>query len=211
MSPADLLFGPARRAVLTLLLGHPAERFHLRELVRRTGLSFSPIHREVALLTQVDLITRQQEGRQVYYAANVQSPIHAELRAIFAKTCGVTDVLREALAPLATRITCAFVFGSVAKAEEKSASDVDVMVIGNLSFMEVATALRPAQEKMGREINPTVYTAADFAQRLQQGNPFLKRVMTETRLPLFGHEPDFGTMDGQSLAAAPSGTERGHP
>ena len=78
------------------------------------------------------------------------------------KTAGVGEVLREALAPLADRISVAFIYGSVARAEQRSSSDVDLMVVGDVSFGEVVSALETAQKTLAREINPTVYSPAEF-------------------------------------------------
>ena len=70
-------------------------------------------------------------GRQVYFEANPDSPIYKELRGIIVKTAGVADTLRIALAPLAKRISTAFIYGSVAKGTDTARSDIDLMVIGN--------------------------------------------------------------------------------
>ena len=45
----------------------------------------------------------------------------------------VAAVLRAALAPLAARVRVAFIYGSIAKGTERRASDVDVMIIGDLN------------------------------------------------------------------------------
>ena len=51
----------------------------------------------------------------MFYQANPDCPIFAELKGLMIKTTGVAEVLRAALAPLAAQIRVAFIYGSVAK------------------------------------------------------------------------------------------------
>jgi predicted nucleotidyltransferase len=189
--PGEVLFGVARRRILALLFGHSDEAYHLRQIVRETGLSPGGVHRELGQLAEAGIVTRRQRGRQVYFQANPESPIFEELKGLLLKTAGVADVLREALASLAARIEVAFVYGSVARGDERRASDVDVMVIGNASFAEVSQALAPAQERLGREVNPTVYTPTELKEKLAAGHHFVRSVAERDKVFLFGNEHDF--------------------
>lgn len=148
--PAVVLFGRARRLVLGWLYGHPDEAFDLRQIARQTGLTVGSIQGELEQLTAAGLLTRTREGRQVYFQANKESPVYPEVSSLLTKTTGVASVLRGALAGLAPRIHQAFLYGSAAKNELKAGSDVDVMVVGDISFGEVvdeqaATVSRGAQ------------------------------------------------------------------
>jgi len=188
--PGEVLFGVARRRVLALLFGHADEAYHLRQVVRETGLSAGGVHRELGQLAEAGIVTRRQQGRQVYFQANAASPIFAELKSLIVKTAGVADVLREALAPLAASIDVAFVYGSVARGEERRASDVDLLVVGDASFAAVTQALAPAQRRLDREVNPTVYEPGEFRQKLTAGHHFLSSVTKREKLFLFGNEHD---------------------
>jgi predicted nucleotidyltransferase len=84
----------------------------------------------------------------VFYQANPDCPIFGELKGLMVKTTGAADVLRAALAPLAAQMRVAFIYGSVAKLTQRSGSDVDVMVVGELAFGEVVSALGSAQEAL---------------------------------------------------------------
>ena len=190
--PGAVLFGKTRRLVLGWLLGHPDEEFYLRQIVRRTGASQGGVQRELAMLTKSGLIVRRADGRQVYYRADTESPIYPELRSLLAKTTGMTEVLRESLAPLADRIDLAFVFGSAARGELVRGSDIDLFVVGDVSFAEVAGALIGAQDRLGRDVNPTVYPSAEFRSKREDRHPFVTTVLNEPRLLVIGdpHEPE---------------------
>jgi predicted nucleotidyltransferase len=188
--PAEILFSAYRRKVLALLLLRPEERFHVREISRLTGVPAGSLHRELKLLASAGLLSREAVGRQVYYQADRQSPIYTELAAIFRKTAGMADVIREALLPLGPAIELAFIFGSAAAGRERSGSDIDLFVIGGASFAEVVGALADVHESLGREINPVLMDRKSFSAR-SNSNPFIKRVIKEPKIFVIGTVPTF--------------------
>lgn len=197
--PAEILFGAYRRQVLALLLLRPDERFHVRGIARLTGIPVGSLHRELALLAQAELLLRQKEGRQVYYQANRQSLIFTELAGIFRKTAGLADVIRVGLLPLAEQIELAFVFGSVAQGKERSTSDIDLFVVGEVGFNAVVAALADLHDQLGREINPVIMSAAEFGKKYP-ADPFLQQVATETKIYVMGGVDDFTKLVGDRTA-----------
>ena len=194
------LFGQTRRAILALLYGHPDEAYYLRQLVRAGGLGLGAVQREVKRLTAVGILRRTVRGHQVYYQANPECPVFAELKGLVVKTAGAADVLREALAPLAGRIKVAFIYGSVARFQQRSASDVDLMVVGEVSFGEVIAALRAAQELVHREINPTIYSPAEFRSKLKAHHHFLSSVLRNEKVFVMGDEHELARLGPIRLA-----------
>lgn len=192
MDPASLLFGAYRRDVLALLLLHPEASTHVREIARAIGKAPGTLLRELNALAAAGVLVRKPVGNQVHFRANPACPIHEDLRNILKKTVGVADVLREALAPLGPKIRAAFVYGSVARGEERAGSDLDLMVVGEARFADVVAALAPAQETLRREVNPNVYPALEFRKKLAAGDPFLKRVLAERKIFIVGGANDLG-------------------
>ncbi|MFO7606889.1 MAG: nucleotidyltransferase domain-containing protein [Desulfurivibrionaceae bacterium] len=191
--PAEILFSAYRRKVLALLLLRPEERFHVREISRLTGVPAGSLHRELKLLASAGLLSRETVGRQVYYQADRQSPIYTELAAIFRKTAGMADVISEALLSLGPAIELAFIFGSAAAGRERSGSDIDLFVIGGVSFAEVVGALADIHESLGREINPVLMDRKSFSER-SESDPFIKRVIKEPKIFVIGTENDLGEL-----------------
>lgn len=188
------LFGRTRQTLLALLYSR-ADEEHLQEsLIQLAGLGRGTVQRELDFLARAGVVRRTVRGRQVYFQANAQSPIYAELRGLVVKTSGVADVLRGALAQLGGRISVAFIYGSVARGSERRASDVDLMVVGDVSFGEISEALSGAQHAIGREVNPSVYTARDFAAKLKAKNHFLRTVMGSEKVYLIGDEDELGRL-----------------
>lgn len=199
-SLSSALFGRARRAVLGLLFTHADESFYLREIARKLDLGLGAAQREVQRLWQAGILCRTARGREVFYQANPDCPIFKELRGLAIKTAGVFDVLKAALAPLAGRIDFALVYGSVARHEVQRHSDVDMLIVGAVSFAEVVAALGPAQETLGREINPAVYPRAEFYTKLAAGHHFLTSVVRGPMLPLIGELGELEGLVGERLA-----------
>lgn len=202
---AEVLFGAYRRRVLALLLLHPDQSFYVRELARLVEVPPGSLHRELKLLAESGLLVRQPAGNQVRYQANRECPVFEDLAGFFRKTAGMADVLREALAPLSAAIPLAFIFGSVAKGKERSSSDVDVMVIGNVSFVEIVEAFGETQQRLVREVNPVVMTPTAFRDKFAQGDRFVTRIVTEPKIFLIGTGDDLAKLtEDRSAKGAPS-------
>jgi len=199
---ASLLFGAYRREVLALLLLHPELSLHVREIARLTGKAPGTLLRELNQLADAGLLVRKPTGNQVHYQADSSAPIFEELRGILKKTAGVADVLREALEPVARRVRAAFVYGSVARGDERAGSDLDLMVIGAVKFAELVKALASARDALRREINPNLYPPAEFGAKFAAGEPFLKRVLADKKIFLIGGEDDLGKLAPHRKAKA---------
>ncbi|WP_412755057.1 nucleotidyltransferase domain-containing protein [Legionella pneumophila] len=192
MFDTSILFSEYRRRVLALLLLHPDERYHVREIARLTNTTAGTLHRELSKLAKSKVLLREQSGNQVYYQANRNFPIYMELASILKKTSGLVDVLFDFLTPLAEKIEVAFVFGSVAKGTENLGSDIDVLIIGEVDFTEVVSALYAAQASLGREINPKIYSREQWKASLQKQDLFIQEVLNNPKLFIMGAEHDLG-------------------
>jgi predicted nucleotidyltransferase len=187
---ARVLFGKSRRALLSLLFSHPDESYYLRQLTRLTGVGMGALQRELRVLSEAGIIALRLQGRQSFFQANQQCPVFDELKGLILKTCGAADVLRAALAPMAGHIQVAFIFGSVAQGRQTRQSDLDIMVVGNIEFGQVVSALSPAQETLGREINSVVYSQDEFKSKAMQGIIFFKRMMESAKVFVVGDASD---------------------
>ena len=191
-----VLFGKTRRAVLSLLFSHPDESYFLRQLARLTGVGMGALQRELKALSEAGIISARAQGRQSFFQADPKCPIFSELKGLILKTTGAADVLRAALATMASDIKVAFVFGSMARGGQTRQSDVDIMVVGEVEFAQVVSAFSQAQETLGREINPVVYSQGEFRSKALQGANFLKRVMESPKLFVVGDASDLKKLVG---------------
>lgn len=190
-SLSSALFTATQQRVLACLFGGPGRSYAVNELIQATGAGSGAVQRELARLAGSGLLTVEHVGNQKRYRANPDSPIHDELASIVRKTFGLADPLREALAPLAPRIHAAFVYGSVARGSDTARSDIDLMLVADdLAYAEVMLALHPLAERLGRQVNPTVYGRDELRARIDGGNSFVARVLQQPRQWLIGGEDD---------------------
>jgi predicted nucleotidyltransferase len=132
----------------------------------------------------------------VYFQANAESPIFSDLQGLLIKTAGVVDILADVLKPLAAKVQVAFVYGSMASGREQNNSDVDLMLVGMLAPAELALPLRRARELLGRDINPSVYTPAEFRKKRADQDHFLTRVLDKPKLFVLGNRNELEKITG---------------
>jgi DNA-binding transcriptional ArsR family regulator len=178
----DALLPKTRQGILAATLVQPEKAWYAAELAHRLGVPSSSLQRELHDLSEAGILKTYRQGRMVYYQANRDSPVFPDLRGLLLKTAGLVDVLAHALKPVATKVATAFVYGSIAAGSEESDSDIDLMVVGQVSPQDLALPLRRARESLGREINPTVYTPAEFERKHEANDPFLKQVLDKPKL-----------------------------
>ncbi len=190
-SLADALLSKTQQRVLGVLFGQPERSFYASELIREAGTGSGAAQRELARLEASGLIVARRIGHQKHYQANAASPLYSELRSIVLKTVGLAEPLRDALKPLSSAIRAAFVYGSVAKATDQSASDIDLMIISDgLTYGEVFGALERVTRAVSRKVNPTVYTAAEFSKRARTEDAVVTRVLEQQKIWVIGSEDD---------------------
>lgn len=188
----NALFTATQQKVLGLLYAQPDKSFYTKEILRLTGMGVATIKRELDRMLAAGILSMTKIGNQHHYQANPECPIYQELLGIVKKTFGVTDVICTALTSLSSEIAWAFVFGSVASGKETSGSDIDLMVIGDVSFSEVVNTLYPTQEILSREINPKIYSKEEWNQMLETNDSFVHEVLTKPRLDVIGDSHELG-------------------
>jgi predicted nucleotidyltransferase len=189
LSLSEILFPNLyRRKVLALMLMNPQKWLHLRELARLTGASPGTLKKELDGLVAVGLLRLQKVGNQTQFCANTEHPVYPELSGLICKTIGLKDVLVAALQALTPHIAQAFVFGSMAKGTEGPQSDVDLMIIGDVSFGQVINAVYDAQTSLAREINPKVMTRQEWSDKKEVHNTFVQELMNKPKLFIIGAE-----------------------
>lgn len=192
-SIADALFTTTQQRVLSLLFGQPQRSFFTQQLIELADVGRGAVQRELERLQRSGLVIQIAQGNQKHYQANASSPVFAELCGIAAKLLGPADTLREALAPIADHIQLALLYGSVAARRDTALSDFDVLLISDTLTLEaVYETLAPAEQRLGRPVNPTLYTRSEFHKRLERRNPFLIKLLAGDTISLIGNKDDFG-------------------
>jgi len=191
---SDGLFGKTRQVVLALLYGRTDNSFYTKQILDAVKIGRGTVQRELKNLTNAGIIVREVQGHQVYYRANEHCPIFNELKNIVRKTFGVADVIKQSLSSKAKKIRIAFIYGSVASGSDDRKSDIDVMVVGNISFGEIVDLLSSAEEQLSREINTVVYPVAEFKQKVKSDHYFVKNVLAGQKIFVAGDDVELSRL-----------------
>jgi len=179
----DVLFTKTQQKVLGLLYGQPYKSFYLNEIVRLSDIGRGTIKRELERMTASGIVIQKRIGNQNHYQANDSCPVYQELLGIVRKTFGIADVIKTALTPIFERIIFAYIYGSIAKSEDSSKSDIDLLVISDkLTYSEVMERLIEVEGSLGRVVNPTIYDLNQIKQKLKQDNAFVARIIEQPKI-----------------------------
>jgi len=186
---SQLLGSRLREKLLGWLLSHPGESFYIRELERLIAEDPTNISRELRRLERMGIVESERKANAKYYAINEACPIYDELRGLFRKTVGAASEIRQALESI-EGIEAAFIYGSVARGEERAGSDIDLFLVGKLDENELLPRIREAEDTLGREVNYTIYSTKEFKERKKRHDPFISTVLEEPIVPVIGSPHD---------------------
>ena len=188
----ELVSSRVKAEIFRLLFGTAGRELHVREIERQSGLADATVRQELKRLSRLGVVEARRDGNRTYYRANTAHPVYPDIHNLVLKTSGLVDVLRKALNH--SGISAAFVFGSLANGTDKAHSDVDLVVIGTVSLRQLSRLLSGVTSKVGREINPHVFTADEFTSRRKARDHFLTTVLDEPRLFVIGNEDELKAM-----------------
>jgi predicted nucleotidyltransferase len=184
---ANALFSKVQQQVLGLLFVNAQRSFYTNEIVRFVDSGVGVVQRELEKLAGSGLITIKKIGNQKHYQANPDTPIFSDLRSIMLKTVGLADILRLALLPYSDKIQAAFIYGSIAEGRDTAKSDIDVLIIGKeLTYADIVDALSKGEMKLGRPVNPSIYSMEEMKRKLHEHNAFISRVLGQPKIFLIG-------------------------
>jgi len=199
LSLASALFSNVQQRVLGLMFGNPERSFYTSEIFRSVRSGRGAVERELARLEQTGLISAERIGNQKHYRANRASPIFEELHGIVLKTVGLTEPLKQSLAPYADKIKVAFVYGSVAKGTDTVRSDIDLMVIGDdLTYADLYAGLQKAEKVLNRTVNPTFLSFEDWQRKLSTKDSVIAKIDVQPKLFIVGSENDLKHEQGRT-------------
>lgn len=196
ISIADALFSGTQRKLLSALLLNSHHPVYASELANRFGLRPSSLQRDLGKFTAAGILKMTRNGNRTYFQANEECPVFPELRSLLVKTSGVVDLLRAELAPLASQIKVAAVYGSFASGTETSRSDVDLILVGSVKMIDLSALLDQATAKLLRQINPTLYAPEEFARKAR-GSHFVQSVLAKRLLFVLGSNSDLEAIAGR--------------
>ena len=180
MSPLDALLSKPEQRLMSAVLLRPEQDFGTLELLDRMGSGRGGGSAVLKRWIAAGLLRERKVGNQRRLSANPQFLLYPELRRMVLKTVGLTEPLARVLAPLASRLNEAFVFGSVAAGQDGSESDIDVALIGRIDLFDVSPLLDAAQAELGRPVHASLYSKKEWAST----DPILAAIRNGPRIDL---------------------------
>jgi predicted nucleotidyltransferase len=188
---ADALFTKSQQRVLGVIFGNPGRTFYANEIIARAGSGNGAVQRELAKLEGAGLVKVTRVGNQKHYQVNADAPVFGALHELVLKTSGLADILRGSLAPISSRIRAAFVYGSIAKGQGTAGSDIDLMVVSDeVGYADLFKVIEGASRRLGRPVNPTVYSVSELEKRVRERKSFVVRVLRQPKIWLIGGKDD---------------------
>jgi predicted nucleotidyltransferase len=108
------------------------------------------------------------------------------------------SVLLDLLKNFEGKIDISFIYGSTAKLAQKSDSDIDLLVVGEVRLKDLSLALSEAEQVVGRPINLVIYTKEKFLEKRNERDPFLMQVLKGEKIVLGGSDHEL-----RALASKP--------
>jgi predicted nucleotidyltransferase len=176
-----------RKEIFRIYYTNPDKEYYLRELERTLGIPVSMIQRELRNLEKAGVFAHRKQGNLVYYYLNKNYPLFDELKSIISKTIGVRGLIKGVLKRFGD-IKVAFLYGSFAKGEEKTESDIDLFVVGRVDERRLVMEINRLEKILKREINYTIYSPVELHKKMQKSEGFIIDVMENPKIFLIGEE-----------------------
>lgn len=181
------LFGGAGRYKVLRCLFEYDRPFGTRELASTAGVDPGNASRWLRRWTEIGLLERRiLRGRMTVYQAT-GDPDLAPLKLLLRQDSETVRILRETLETIDEDVDAAVIFGSFARGETHSGSDIDVLLLApNLSRLVAQAHFKPAGRKLGRHVDVHVYTRQGWREAIGSGNAFARDVLARPVLALRG-------------------------
>lgn len=189
-----ILSSKVRAELFRILFDVQARELYMRELEREVGCTIGPIQTELKKLRELELVLSRRSGNRLYYRANPDHPLYSDICSMVLKTSGLAPHLRT-LFESRDDIIFAFIFGSIASDNQRATSDLDLMIVGDISLRILSGLLAELRKKLGREINPHVLKLTEFTERRRDGEHFISSVLGASKIFVKGSEDDFAKLD----------------
>lgn len=185
-----ILVSEVRVNILKLLLLNPKRAFHIRAIVRQVGAEINAVRRELDNLFEIGLVTRRQSSNKIFYQIETNHPFYSDLLSLVAKEegIGVAIIKNEKRIGMIDYAVLSLAF---LRGRKSTALDVDLFIVGVINLDVVQNIVKGEEARTNREINYSVMTMEEFMSRKRTNDPFIYRVLTQSRTMLVGDDEKF--------------------
>jgi predicted transcriptional regulator len=205
----EQLFGSKTRVkLLSLFFNNPGRPFSVREITRKIDEQINSVRRELANLLSIGIVSSDSANNRLYYEVNPKYEYYEQLRVIFtsmpAKSADPVmqetreeDQIIKKLRSTGS-IQLALLTGTFARDER---ANVDIFVVGDVNKSRLAKVVGELEKEMGRELNYSCLTPAEYDYRISLNDRFITNIMESKKIviidgqhekPLVHNDVSFG-------------------
>lgn len=185
-----ILFSKTIRNLLSVFVTNPNNRFYLRQLCGITNTSPRPVQLALKKLEKAGILNSKGEANIKFYTLNKVNPIYPEIKSIILKTEAIGETLRKSLKNL-KNIQCAFIYGSVAKDDERAGSDIDICIIGKVDLRSLSKVTAYLEKKLKREISVITFSPEEWEKAINEKKAFAMDILRNKKIILAGALNEF--------------------
>lgn len=173
--------------ILRLLFAHPQSEYSMAEIGRAVGKKPGVFKKALDSLERQGIVLTHFKGNQRLVSINGAYPLHAEVKALFLRTHGVETQLKTILKEI-PGLDIAIIYGSYASGQLRPDSDIDLLLVaGDMDVEEeIIRKFQEVETQIRREVNHRLYTASAFKTKRQNGDPFLREILSSPHIVLKG-------------------------
>lgn len=186
---SDFMLSKVRVKLMELFFSNPSEMWYVRELTRLTDEEINAVRRELARMLDVGLLLSENRGNRLYYRLDPHYGFFQELLTLVAKTTGLGGEIKKNRKKLGNLEFVMF-SGNFARYGKRANTDVDILIVGEVVLPELTALIKKEEEKRGYEINYSVISREEFVFRKERRDPFIKEVLSGSRVLIVGNEDE---------------------
>lgn len=165
--------------ILSVLVNQPTKKYCLSELAQIIGKKAGVFQKGLNSLEQEGLIVSYRDGNRRFFSINQNYPLLNEIRSIIQKTAGLEGLLKRLIDSI-DGIEIALIYGSYAKDIMRVNSDIDVLLMGQLSAEDMfLDGIGKIENIIQREINYRFYSHEEFDKKITLKDPFLLEILSD--------------------------------
>lgn len=174
-----------RAKLLQLFFTNPDQAFYMQEIGRILGKKPGTFQRTLNNMVSDGILESEFKANARYFKVNKKYPLLKELKSIISKTVGVQGSLSDIMEGI-QQVRFSFIYGSFAKNTQNSASDIDILIVGNPDEDILMQKIEDLEKRLQREINYNIYPKDEFKQRLKSRDSFIANIVKEHKIILKG-------------------------
>lgn len=133
--PLSSVFGTEANVRVLRELSRHRGQLDASTLVKRTKLTLPSVLSAISTLVEFGILDEAGSGRSRLFSMNRISPFNISILSLFdaeeSRFKGVIEAVKECAASLGNKVIAAWIYGSVARGEDRAQSDLDVLLIAH--------------------------------------------------------------------------------